>query len=103
VRRASAAVAGNECTDIGRWALARALDSNADSALAFLTDNRWSLHPRAEELYLSDAKLTDADASVLCAALRFNKVATELRLCQNRFSHFAIEVRAARCAGVRRL
>ncbi|KAJ1616480.1 hypothetical protein T492DRAFT_1106507, partial [Pavlovales sp. CCMP2436] len=77
---------GNECSDFGRWALARALDSNNESALVFLSDNRWALQQDKAELALSDAKLTDADAGLLCAALRFNCVATSLRLCQNRFT-----------------
>jgi hypothetical protein len=86
--------AGNECSEIGRWTLARALESNTSSAVVFLADNRWALRASSVLLPLSDCQLTDADASLLCAALRFNRVSEELRLCQNRFSHLALEVQA---------
>ena len=70
---------GNE----GRIAIAEALEQNGASKLAFMTDDKWSLHPSTTELNTRQKGIGAAEGRLLAAVLRFNSVLTTLNLWSN--------------------
>ena len=73
-------IKGNAIGDEGRQSLTESLLRNANSKLAWMTDDKFDLKPGTTSLDASSQSIGDVEASLLGAVIRFNVCALSFNL-----------------------